>query len=201
MPEKPLHPRVQFTRAALHRALADLILEKPLTSITVKDICARADINRSTFYLHYKDIYDLLTAFEDELLEHMQAQFPQTPTRIDDEDFLTRPLVAFLNQCRETPRMMQLLRRLFSEQGDPHFVHRLQKLTYSSFLRGWSINMPDASESRKLLIYSYIVPGIINLLSTWVSDTPDIPAEEVVAMLVLLVRHGADRLLPPQEQD
>ena len=201
MPEKPLHPRVQFTRAALHRALADLILEKPLTSITVKDICARADINRSTFYLHYKDVYDLLTAFEDELLEHMHAQFPQEPPCIDDEDFITRPLVAFLNQCRETPRMMLLLRRLCSEQGDPHFVHRLQKLTYSSFLRGWNVHMPDASEDRKLLVYSFIVPGIVSLLSTWVSDTPDIPAEEVVKLLEQLVRHGAHSLLSLQKRD
>ena len=46
MPETKNNRRVRFTRSALREALIDLILEKPLVSITVKDICARADINR-----------------------------------------------------------------------------------------------------------------------------------------------------------
>ena len=201
MPEKPLHPRVQFTRAALHHALADLILEKPLTSITVKDICARADINRSTFYLHYKDVYDLLSAFEDELLEHIQAQFPDETFALRENSAMTKPLIAFLNQCRDNPRMMLLFYRLCSEQGDPHFVLRLQKFTYSSFLRGWSRMLPEASESRKLLIYSYITPGIVNMLSAWANNTPDISTEEVVELLEQLVRRGADSLLLPEKDD
>ena len=60
MPETKNNRRVRFTRSALREALIDLILEKPLVSITGKDICARADINRSTFYLHFKDVTDIL---------------------------------------------------------------------------------------------------------------------------------------------
>ena len=53
MPKETVNRRVQFTKTALRDAMLELISEKPLTSITVKDVCARADINRSTFYLHY----------------------------------------------------------------------------------------------------------------------------------------------------
>ena len=67
MPETKNNRRVRFTRSALREALIDLILEKPLVSITVKDICARADINRSTFYLHFKDVTDILRTTEDEI--------------------------------------------------------------------------------------------------------------------------------------
>ena len=42
MPETKNNRRVRFTRSALREALIDLILEKPLVSITVKDICARS---------------------------------------------------------------------------------------------------------------------------------------------------------------
>ena len=69
MPEARSNRRVRFTRSALREALIDLILEKPLVSITVKDICARADINRSTFYLHFKDVTDILRATEDEIIK------------------------------------------------------------------------------------------------------------------------------------
>ena len=69
---------MRFTRSALREALIDLILEKPLVSITVKDICARADINRSTFYLHFKDVTDILRTTEDEIIEHMREHTPST---------------------------------------------------------------------------------------------------------------------------
>ena len=65
MPKETVNRRVQFTKTALRDAMIELICEKPLTSITVKDVCARADINRSTFYLHYKDVDSLLVAVED----------------------------------------------------------------------------------------------------------------------------------------
>ena len=76
MPETKNNRRVRFTRSALREALIDLILEKPLVSITVKDICARADINRSTFYLHFKDVTDILRTTEDEIIEHMREHTP-----------------------------------------------------------------------------------------------------------------------------
>ena len=46
--------------------------EKPFKDITVKDITERADLNRGTFYLHYVDIYDLLSKIEDETLQAIE---------------------------------------------------------------------------------------------------------------------------------
>ena len=45
--------RSQYTRTALRRALLGLMLEKPVNRITVKELCAAADINRGTLYAHY----------------------------------------------------------------------------------------------------------------------------------------------------
>ena len=45
--------RVQYTRRTLQESLVALMQEKPLQKISVKEICARADINRSTFYVHF----------------------------------------------------------------------------------------------------------------------------------------------------
>ena len=84
MPETKNNRRVRFTRSALREALIDLILEKPLVSITVKDICARADINRSTFYLHFKDVTDILRTTEDEIIEHMREHTPTHKRKFRD---------------------------------------------------------------------------------------------------------------------
>ena len=52
--------RVQRTRRLLHKALMSLILEKKYESITVQEILDRADVGRSTFYMHFQDKDELL---------------------------------------------------------------------------------------------------------------------------------------------
>ncbi len=54
--------RVQRTRRLLHKALMSLILEKKYESLTVQEILDRADVGRSTFYLHFQDKDELLVS-------------------------------------------------------------------------------------------------------------------------------------------
>lgn len=54
--------RIKRTRTAIFNAVLDLIVEKEANRITVLELCKRADINKSTFYLHYKSIDDCLQA-------------------------------------------------------------------------------------------------------------------------------------------
>lgn len=55
--------RIRRTENAIQTAFVKLIMEKDINKITVKELCERADINKSTFYLHYHDIYDLAEQF------------------------------------------------------------------------------------------------------------------------------------------
>ena len=59
--------RIRRTKAILSRSLIQLMEEKEIRDISVKELTDLADINRGTFYLHYNDIYDLLAQMEDEL--------------------------------------------------------------------------------------------------------------------------------------
>ena len=52
--------RVQKTRNNIHQVFFKLLKEKPISRITVSEICQQCQINRSTFYKHYADPYDLL---------------------------------------------------------------------------------------------------------------------------------------------
>ena len=60
--------RVRRTKHLIKQSLIELMYEKPFKDITVTDITKRADLNRGTFYLHYIDIYDLLSKIENEIL-------------------------------------------------------------------------------------------------------------------------------------
>ena len=63
--------RVRRTRAQLRRALTQLLAEKELRSITVRELTDRADVNRGTFYAHYRDIYDLMEHLENEFFTEL----------------------------------------------------------------------------------------------------------------------------------
>lgn len=71
--------RVRKTKAQLRAGLARLMQKKSIKEITVKELVEEVDINRSTFYLHYTDIYQMLESIEAELMEeitHLVADYP-----------------------------------------------------------------------------------------------------------------------------
>lgn len=67
--------RIRYTRYALQNALIACMQQKPFNRITVREICETADINRSTFYMHYKDIYELLDEIEEQVYQEIDAIF------------------------------------------------------------------------------------------------------------------------------
>ena len=59
------------SKERMQTAFLELYAKKPLGSITVKEITAKAGINRSTFYLYYNDIYSLYEDVERTLIDHI----------------------------------------------------------------------------------------------------------------------------------
>jgi AcrR family transcriptional regulator len=62
--------RVRYTRKILKDSLVSLMKERPVTEIGIKEICARAEVSRSTFYVNYENVYHLLAEIEEEMLEY-----------------------------------------------------------------------------------------------------------------------------------
>ena len=72
MKESTVDRRIRKTKQQLRQSLTALLKEKPIQDITVRELADLADINRGTFYLHYRDVYDLLNQIEEELLGENQ---------------------------------------------------------------------------------------------------------------------------------
>ena len=60
--------RIRRTKKLLRQALTRLMQQKDFPSITVTDVVREADINRGTFYAHYRDVYDLRDKIEAEMI-------------------------------------------------------------------------------------------------------------------------------------
>jgi len=74
MDEKKKDLRIIKTRKALYNAFEELMKSKPFEQIKVSDICSEALINRSTFYDHYADKYDLLEEYINSLKDSLTEE-------------------------------------------------------------------------------------------------------------------------------
>ena len=65
----PNNKRKRDSQERIERVFIELIQTKELNEITVSDICKKADLNRSTFYANYIDVYDLVDKIKDRMME------------------------------------------------------------------------------------------------------------------------------------
>ncbi len=65
--QKPLDRRVKRTRQAIKTSFLELAKDRPVDQITVKEVMGLADVNRATFYAHFSNISDLVSALEEDV--------------------------------------------------------------------------------------------------------------------------------------
>jgi AcrR family transcriptional regulator len=93
--------RVQKTRGLLHRALVSLIHEKEYESVVVKEILARANVGRSTFYAHFRDKGELLDTGLRDMLRACAARAPgRSGSRAEQLLRFSGPLFAHVDHVR-----------------------------------------------------------------------------------------------------
>lgn len=73
--------RYKATELAIRQVVIDMLENRVPAELNVREICQRAGINRSTFYLHFQDVYDMLDKFEADMSSEMVAEFTREGTR------------------------------------------------------------------------------------------------------------------------
>lgn len=108
--------RITRSKKALRSALITLIEEKGFEAITVNDLCSAADLNRGTFYNHFRSKEHLLATFEDEVM----ADLAQIQTQM--EAFNVRDVVAVRLMKRPLPFLVELFDYLRNQGAFLHAV-------------------------------------------------------------------------------
>ncbi len=108
-PKKTEDRRVKRTKKALRDCLFQLLDEKSVEDITVKELTAMADINRSTFYFYYKDIEDMIVQIQNEIYAVFERNVIRSATQfITREDFV-QYLIRFLTFCKEREKICKFV--------------------------------------------------------------------------------------------
>ena len=145
--EKRTDRRVRKTKAQLRAGLASLMKEKNVNDITVKELVEAVDINRSTFYLHYTDIRNMLESVEHEMLEEIEDLIRDHPIGLNENTFL---FIADLFSILETNK--DLCAALIGPTGDMAFIYKIEKIIRENSMKALTPYFPTALDDLK---YSY----------------------------------------------
>ncbi|GAA3407386.1 TetR-like C-terminal domain-containing protein [Paenibacillus hodogayensis] len=119
-------PRILRTRQLLKDAFVELLEEMEIEKISVNRIAERATINRVTFYLHYKDIPDMMEKMADEMNEDLKrilSEELRDPTATTDEDWPM--MVNLLEHIAEHAKFYKVI---LASRRTPIFTERMLKL-------------------------------------------------------------------------
>ena len=167
--ERKMDRRVRKTRALLLNGLVQLMKEKDIKDISVKELSDLVDINRGTFYLHYNDIYDMVRKIEKELFVEFNSILDRDMPKDAKPDFPNATLVdifTFLERHRELAQVM------LGPHGDLAFVNHLKNLVKERLLQ---LLDPFSSETSEYY-YAFITSGCIGVIQIWLaSPTPHSP--------------------------
>ena len=156
--------RIKKTKDCLRKGLAELLEEKGINDITVKELTDRVDINRSTFYLHYRDIYDMMEQIEDELVQKIEEAIHAHPVSPFGENSFSffEDIFSILASNKE------ICSALLGENGDISFLHRIEELLSEHSLKVLRDTFPDKMGNLKYA-YSFCLSGCVGLIKTWLS--------------------------------
>lgn len=174
--------RVKMTKILLKESLIELMKEKSIHSISIKDICAGADVNRSTFYRHYETQYDLY----DDIIKDLSDDIGGIFEKIMAEGYNTTLFLTRLLEYIESKREVFLI--ILSDKGNISLGEAYIKLT-EKFLDKESV-----TELASYII-NFIAAGMTSFLWTWLSKEERRPAKEVAGLMSTLIKHGLGRAM------
>ena len=183
---EPVDRRVRKTRRQLRECLITLLKEKKVQDITVRELTDMADLNRGTFYLHYKDVFDLLEKTEAEL----QEDFNQLVCKHDAVDLKQRPSVIFNEIYSLVYDNADLIEILLGENGDLNFLNRLKQLIREKCLKDWMEVFRTGNPAIFDAYFSFIVSGCVGLVQYWLKTGMKETPGQLAKLTEQVIRKG-----------
>ena len=169
--------RTRVTRMLIRRAFTELLRQKPIQSISIKELCEKAGINRGTFYSHYVDIHDLLQQMEDEMLDDFEKSLEPLLT---DRNLHPVEISTEIFQCLKDNS--DLCTVTLGEYGDKKFAFKLLNIGKEKCMQAYARYFKGATPKEIEYFYYFASAGCIGLLQKWLDDGMTSSADEIARM-------------------
>lgn len=180
MEDNKVDRRVRKTKNVLRLCLTKLMSEKKIDNITVKELTDLADVNRSTFYLYYKDIFDMLEQIEAEMLRDFSRAFE----KLNKETNNYMSLLSFFTHIFEyVQNNADMCKILLAPEGDYRFIEKFRDAIIQS--------KPPFDESvSKIKIHylrPFIISGCIGVIQQWLMDDLNVSPKEMAMIITDMI--------------
>lgn len=168
-------PRVRRTKRLIDETLLDALREKPITRVTVTELCSRAGVNRSTYYVYFDNPLDQLDRLEARVIEGLTREIDRRELRAGfSHERLEAIVEAALGYIGE---QAEVFRVLWGEHGSAGFERKL----LTALAPGERLT-PEARRHLYQCIYS--LSGMFGLVSYWLRDGADVEVRELAQTIV-----------------
>lgn len=182
MQEQKLDQRVFLTRKLLKDALVRLMQTQHISEISIRSLCETAGINRSTFYAHFTDQYNLLHQIEQEVMDNLKRYLEKQDYQ-DNLPITAQVLVRILEYARGNADLFKVL---LSENCDFDIQKDIMEL---SQIVSFKLDpVYDARTKEYLTIYG--ISGCISILQKWLHDGMVESPEKIAGILLQVLFHG-----------
>ena len=176
------------TATKMDQAFLELLEKKDFSYITVKEICAKAGVNRSTFYLHYETVEDLLSEsveyMNEQFLSHMKQDTEVFMTRIKEcpveQLYLVTPkyLKPYLSYIQEHKRILYTAITKASTLRLDDSYNRMFRHVFTPILDRYQVPVED----RRYMMAFYI-QGMMAIITEWLKDDCKDSMEHIMAVI------------------
>ena len=178
--KKPDSRRVRMTKMLLKQSLIELMREKSIHEISIKDICQGADINRSTFYRHYNTQYELY----DNILEDITDNISEIYVSCSDNENKTQVFLTEVLKYIEANRDTFLV--ILSGKSNVSMGETFNRFT-NRFIDG------ENTSEFKVYIIQFVAAGMTSFIWSWLNKESRHSAEEVALIISSVITHGIKR--------
>lgn len=187
--KKSLDRRVIKTKKAIRNAFAELLSEKDLNDITIKDIADRADINRKTFYNYYSGVYQVVEEIENEIVE----LFKGTLKDVDFAVALKQPYLLFGRLTDVINSDLDFYGHLFRAERNSNLSTKVARAMMKAAKNSFS-SQTDLDEETLDIVINYTISGMFGVYQSWFNSDRHQSVEEISRLISRLCVHGLNGL-------
>ncbi len=174
----PLDPRIVRTRNLLGNALMKLVAEKSFATLTIQDVTRMAGINRTTFYLHYSGLHELLEDCARSLFGQMRNEiYANKILKAQQESASLAPFVESVFHHLESHE--KFYRVMLGKQGDPLFRTLFQDLLSELIFEPITNERPGENPNYQMdMVLRFFSAGFTGIAAWWLEAGKPITAEQ-----------------------
>ena len=172
--------RVKYTKKVIKDTFLSLLEKKDITSISVKELCDIADVNRGTFYRYYEDIYDLLKKIEEEFIEEIRESNSMVHMSNHSIYTFTKEILDIFENNKK------LVRILFD----------VLEIAYEKCIGNWesNIDIDDYNELENSVVF--IFNGALGVINYWVKNDFNISSDLLAKYIEKYCLGGVSKFIP-----